>query len=590
MGMHVGHGQVQHPHGLTPSTEAPPKVTTHAPAPPSDSVSSSGGTPSSQILYFAGTPILAAPGVEGMSSADLMTLVSSALTKQRQRQLEQGVQLSPNQILMATTSNATSTTTTVTQTKKGLVTTTSTANVKTYSMQNQTLGEIATAVTTDLHDELKKLQKGKNKLLNLGGAQSLVHQVLTSGVVLSIIPALDLVEASSAKGHQAAAAATAVSFAKVISRSGPAFQQLSEQLYPDDPKMAAQVTATTKQEFNSMALHQLGATLGLPGLSTQVQTHASVTRQQNKTMKDSSFQSKEVHKLTGVAVSEVPTANKKEVQANIQKVLAQVAKGNFNTRQELLTALQQAFKAAFPNNLELSNKLAAQVEADALDSALSSTGTVYAAQFNPSQINVNTLSDSIKNSILDQFAKSQEEVHAADIAAAATAAVQEAAVKGQLKSAQNVRDIIAVQLQGSGFTGAQAKQVAKTVDLGIPIPLPLIDTSIQAVLSPEDFKNSVHEALISKLGVSPDSALGQSVVGLVGLSDKPTGMIGLINQAYKADQVKSDNYLLLKPSKQVIKYLMDFLDPAKQIVLSFSAIINGTPDHENSKRAANSMV
>lgn len=600
-----GHGHVHgHPAYVPPTTtptpQAAPKVTTHKTPPPvQDTVSTSSpsGSPTlqSQALYFSGSPILAAPGVERMSSADLMEVVGKALDKHRQRQIHDSVKLDPSNIPDVSERTDTYTKQVTTTDDKGKQQTeTVTTTVTTLQVQNNVLGRIADTLTDDIFQELKKHSKSKGQSMTLNQIQAFVQQALMSGALLSIMPALDLLQV---KGHppsfltdpNAASTANAVSFANIISRSGPFFEEIGNKVFPHNSEKAAELATAAQNAFTGLALQQLGSSLNLPGLGKQVVAQAALIQSENSVLQAPSFARTTAPKLTTI-VLQTTGLTKNEAQKLVNKVLDQVAsEGDFNTRQELLTALQNAFKRVFPNQPQLAEQLAAQTETDALEAALASTGGVYTQQFNPLKLNVSTLSDDIKNSILKEFADSQHELHAQEVADDIASAIKKAAIDGQLKSDRAVRDAIQSQLIAAGFTPGEAAQIASQVSL--PAAEPLLNPNSNGVLSPSDFKASINNALLAN-NIPPDSALGQAIINSVGVADTPksTNMIGLINEGFKADQTKSPNFLLLDPALQGIQQELNFLNPGTQIVLAWGSVMNGTPDRENYKRTSNNTV
>ncbi|MCE5317571.1 MAG: hypothetical protein LLG04_09475 [Parachlamydia sp.] len=607
---HGGHRQV-HAHQqafVQPATEttnkAAPKVAKQkGPAPVKDTIGTSGTSTSDitmqthQALYYSGAPILASPHLHGMSSADLMEVVGKALNKHRQRQIQDSVKLDPSNVPDLEQHTDTYTKEVTTTDDKGKTKTdTVTTTVTTTTVQNNVLGRIADTLTDDIFDVIKKHSRNKGQSLSMNQIQAFVQQALTSGALLSIMPALDLLQIN---GNQpsfltdtsAAGAATAVSFANLISRSGAAFETFANKILPNNSELAAELASAAKEAFTGLALQQLGTALNLPGLGKQVVAQAAVVRKENSLLQTASFTRTLVPKLSATIVQTTSLSNP-QAQKLINKVLDQVAsEGDFNTRQEILTALQNAFKKAFPDQPQLAEQLAAQVEADTLQVALSTSGGVYSLQFNPLKLDVATLSDNIKNSILKEFADSERELHAQEVADDIATQIKKAAVDGQLKSAQAVRDAIQSQLITAGYTAGEASQIASQVDLGLPPPEPLVDPNSRGVLSPSDFSASVNNALLAN-NISPDSSLGQSIISSLGVSDHPasTDMIGMINADHRTDQTRTPNYLLLEPSQQGILQELNFLDPSKQIVLAWSSVMNGTPDRENYKRTSNNTV
>lgn len=607
-----GHGRVHgHHQGYVPPVTTPAtqttaktsaKVSTKKGTPVQDTISTSSssgtsGTQQGQALYYSGAPILAAPGIEGMSSASLMEVVGKALDKHRQKQIQDSVKLDPSNIPDLGKRTDVYTKEVQTKDSKGNTQTqTVTTTVTTTVVQNNVLGRIADTLSDDIFQELRKHSRAKGHSLTLNQMQAFVQQALTSGALLSIMPALDLLQVkgnppSFLTDPNAASAATAVSFANIISQSGPAFQAFADKVFPNDPQKASELATAAQTAFTGLALQQIGSALNLPGLGKQVVAQANVVQNENTVLQAPSFARTTVPKLTTTVV-QATGLTKTEAQKLINKALEQVAsEGDFNTRQEILTALQNAFKKVFPNQPQLIEQLAAQAETDALEAALSSSGGVYALQFNPLKLNVATLSDDIKNSILKEFADSEHDLHIEEVAADIATQIKQAALNGQLKSEQAVRDAIQSQLIAAGFTAGEAAQIASNVDLGLPAPEPLVNPNSGGVLSPSDFAASINNALLAN-NIPPDSALGKALLSSLGVSDTPssTNMIGLINEGHKSEQTKGLNFLLLDPALQGIQQELNFLNPGTQIVLAWGSVMNGTPDRENYKRTSNNTV
>lgn len=604
-----GHGHVHgHQPAYVPPTTTPTtttgktKVTTHkTPQPVTDTVSPAGSTTNisagGSALYYSGSPILAAPGIEGMSSASLMEVVGKALDKHRQRQIHDSVKLDPSNVPeLGERKDVYTTEKTTTDSNGKQQTETVTTVVTTTTVQNNVLGRIADTLTDDIFQAIKKHSKMKGHSLTLNQMQAFVQQALMSGALLSIMPALDLLQVP---GHPpsflteptAAGVANAVSFANIIARSGPFFEEIGNKVFPHDSEKAANLAEAVKEAFTGIALQKLGSALSLPGLGKQVVAQAAVTRSESNILQTPSFARAIVPKLTTLVV-QTAGLSRTESQKIINKVLDQVAsEGDFNTRQEILTALQNAFKKAFPNQPQLADQLAARVEQDALEAALSSSGGTYAVQFNPLKLNVATITDDIKNSILKEFADSERALHAEEVAADIASSIKKAAINGQLQSEQAVRDAIQSELIAAGYPAGEAGHIAAVVNLGLPAPEPLLNPNSSGLLSPADFTKSVHDALLSN-HIPPHSALGQAILSSLGISDKPasTNMIGLINEGHKSEQAKGPNLLLLNPSRQAIQQELDFLDPGTQIVISWSTVMNGSANREDYKRTSNNTV
>ena len=547
------------------------------------------------------SPVLSMPK-SNLTSADMYALVNGALDKQRKQDIYSSVNLNRSDIpALQQQNNEVTTTTTTTETENNqqvTVTTTTTTDYKSLSVQNNNaLGPNVSDIGQDVYEHLRKHFHGKHIPFTLSMVQAFCQQCLMSGTLLSIMPTLKLLQSqtnpplfSTDKGHVDVASST--SFASVISKSGPEIDGFTQLLFPDDPKTAKDLANSSKSQLLSVSLQGVGQSLGLPGLHRQVDGQAKLVRDSNSALHDVAFRRGVVPGLTDTVMKQDPRLSRSEVQHRIEKALEHAAaEGDFNTRQELQSALRESFKKAFPGQTELADSLTRQAEGDALEAALSGSGNQFGLPFNAAQLNVAAISASIINVIQEQFARSDREIHAQTIADDIAHAIKKEAIDGQLTSAQSVRDAIKTQLEQNGFSAADAGKIAAQVNLGLPTPAPLAEADNDGLLSPDDFRRSVHETLISR-NISPDSPLGQSVGGLLGISDAPssTNVIGMINADYRAGQLKGDNYLNLDPSRKAIKQELDFLDPGKKLVIEWSAVMNGTPDHENHKRTSNNIV
>lgn len=602
----------------TVTTTSKKTVTTHkGPAPVHDTQASAGTTgtspDTSQALIFLGLPILASPG-KGLTSADMFALVDNALDKHRKTQVANAVKLDRSNMpdLQKNTFTVSKEVPVkdahgndVKDSQGNTVTTTVTQTYSTLSLHNSVLGTIANNLAHELFGEVEQHVHGKKAPLTMNLVQAFVHQVLTSGTILSIMPSLDLLgsdtkpQTFSINEGKVNIASTA-SFAKLISNSGPAFEAFAKLLLPNDKAAAKILADAAKSIFTGLALHEVGQALGLPGLADQVDKQAKVVRNESAVVHTVAFRRDVVPGLVTVVAKQLPQLSKTEIQNRIDQALNQVAsQGEFNTRQELLAALRDAFKKVFPGQVQLIDDLATKTEKNALDSALASTNNVYTPQFDVSKLNVQNITDSIINTILQEFAKSdqaiRDQAHADALAntinkADIKKAINHAVINGQIQNEQDVRNVITQELVNQGFSQADAEKIANQTNV-LPPALPLASSNNPGVLNPRDFKKEVNQALLAN-NISPNSPLGSTIEDLFGVSDHPksTNMIGLINSDYRASQRQSDNYLNLRPAQQGIQQELNFLDPGKKLVIEWGAVMNGTPEHEDHKRTSNNTV
>jgi hypothetical protein len=593
------------------TTTAPKgKKRIHKPG-PVDTMTSAGGTQGSgsgiqvHVAMYAGIPVLVLPNSEGMSSADMIALVAGALDKHRARQMQQSVKLNPADVPNLLTETITVQQQSTSQGNQPAPP--QNAQTTTYTIlvvENSPLGKIADTLGHDIFQSLRKHFKGRHLPMTLNQVEAFLQQVLTSGVLFSALPTLSLLQMpthppSFLTADGAVNAASAATLINLIAQSGPEFENFANTLFPDDPDLAAALGRATTAAMTHLALNDLGGTLSLPGLATQVEAQANLVRTENEVVNSPNFKNSEVPKLIDFVLGNTTGRNRPEVRVIVNRVLEEVAsKGPFNTRQELLTALTESFKRAFPGQPQLAEGLATQTEQDALEAALASSGAVYAPQFDPSKLNVTTIDDSVTTTILREFADSDQAIRARATAEAVAYAIEQGVKRGELTSEQAVRTLIKNSLINEGFEPVVADRVAAQVDLGLPESGPLQDTTDNSVLPPQAYGAAISNAVWTQLHIDPKAPLGQAVLNTLGVSDSnrpvdnphSTDMIGLINLAYRDDQNKGVNFLYLEGSDQAIAQGLAFLDPGRKLVIEWSLILRGTADKENFTRTANQNV
>jgi hypothetical protein len=439
------------------------------------------------------------------------------------------------------------------------------------------------ALTTTLSDAInERLDKKLKKRLphqTMNQVQEFLNSMVQNAQVALIVPALaELGKVGKTNFRTDVGAvdtATAVQFGiqmqnAIASGDVKAF---ANSILPQDPLAAKQLAAVMETVLVDAANVQTGSALNLPGFANQVGLQAQVVRDQQTAY------SSNLDQVTANTVNQlvlngtIPADQQVSMEASVKAALqATTSGGPYTTRTDLMAALEASFTKQFPDNATLVSLLVSTADQQSFSIATDGK-SVYLPTFNADNINIAKTQDSLKQAILQAFAKSQEEVNAA---AKAKAIVDEVLASDRLSrynSEQDVRDAIKSALQtelsAEEITSEQADAIAAGTDLGIPPDPanPLYNGSGTTVIAPWSYSGAVQTAYQDTVHIAPSSDLGEDLNQIAGVAPGLTGLSStqLLNEAYAAADSSTRSYLNLTPDEAAQVARNQLTDPAKVI-------------------------
>jgi hypothetical protein len=570
----------------------PPPITTAPSTGSQDTIATAGTKTLPPVGTSSSTPSLAVPNVENMSDAEIVALISGSLDHfRRLRSADQSnsttsLQLADVQKVKTNDPSSPSIHDSLTgdNSSSGTTIVKSTAFIRT----------LETSLSQAIYETTSERLKKSYQPMTLNLIQEFVHEVTRTGIVNILIPTLAMMQDPLKPNTfntslKTADIAVKVAHADQLNElvSSGAIKNLANQLFPTDPSSAKAFTKETQSLFLELALEQTGTALKLPGYKAQVFAQAKAVRDTQNNLADPTQVSKIVANLQSTSQEGVskPADAVKATQA-IEEALTN---GPFNTRAELQIALKQAFRNQFQELPESSTtSLALNAEKSALDAVLKNSSSQQLA-FNAAFIDVPQTEDSIKNAILKEFRESDEAIHAAATAEALTKEIFTSDLQSRYKSAEQIRTSIKEALPHyfDDLPKTRAESIVARVDLGIPQNSPLQHVGLSSgTLSPNEFKDQLHEVVTNQTNFPPFSELHHFVDRVSGLENRYDGsnMIALINESHRTERTQTPSYLNLDAQTALKEHQKQILDPAGSVVLSWASMMNGMPQPEKNQK------
>lgn len=565
-----------------------------------DSTSQASGAETPAIIGFdAGKPTLVNPS--NLTDAQMIELIGNALSKSnRQRRVTQDtnqdlttkskfettqVVVTPDQENTSSSDGSSSSTSASASANAGNTSASASASTSSSSSaQTSTTVTIAsaqayTALTSALSSALdEKLEKQLRKKLphhTFNQIQDFLNSLVQSAQISLILPALGTlgkVNGSMFRTDKGAVdTATSVQFGIEIQKAieNGDVKNLADSISTDKVS-ASQLASILETILVQAANIQVGNALQLPGFSNQVNAQAAVVRDQQTAYSKNGDQvaSNVVDRLIRDGV--ISADLKVQTQAKLAAAFKDTTGGGpYSTREDLQAALKSNVAKQFPDNADLATLVVTGADEESF--ALATDGkTVYLPTFDPDSINVDKVQESIKQGILEAFAKSDEEVNASAKAKAIVDDILARNLVSRYRSEQDLRDDIKSALRNElssvDITDDQVDQIAARVDFGIPPDPanPLYDDKNTAIIAPWVYQGTIETAYQNAVHVAPSSDLGTDLNQLAGVARGLTGISStqLLNEAHASASTETRNVLNLTPDEAAAVARNEFTDPA----------------------------
>lgn len=453
-------------------------------------------------------------------------------------------------------------------------------------------------VSNDAYDVLRRRIGAPAIRSGSSALQKYLHSPIINGQPFVLAVAVDMLPNSKNQGSvqpnkENAKFAVIVSYTKLLNGVVNDPEQSLATLKQLLPQVSEQELKNVIQAFNNSTVQfvannqtaALGETLELPGYSNQVKAQATLVRTEQQTLEDPSAISSVVKKADAPIIAET-NLSKQEADSRIRNALADVRAKAFptdpeknpplETQADLHAAIVQAVSKQFPTDSALASKVAADLENALVDQSLGSN-RVYLPPFNGSDINIAQTTDSIKNTIQKEFAKSDEAVHTSALADAVQHRIKEGVLNREFQNSLEVREAIKSSLIGQGIPETQAKQIAYGVDLvGLTKTGPLYNPNETGTLSPSDYRLALTEAAVDKFHVPPDSKIVTEFLQVSGAdpSVDNKSVVAVINKNYRDEQIRDSNTLNPTPQQQIEANQSAAYDPASALVLEIATAMH----------------
>ena len=457
---------------------------------------------------------------------------------------------------------------------------------------------LSATLSDAVNEVLEKKLKKKIPHTSFNMLQNYLNALATSAQGSIILPALASLGNIDAQGtfqpgktsfrddQKAVDTALAVQFQKLIGEAIASGQikELTQAMMPDDPAGARQLAASLEIALLDVSQAKVGEAAGLSGLGRQVILQAKVLRQENTVLSEKPNQvvDKVITKLISEGkISENQRSLYEEKAARALEAFN--AGGPYTSRQDLTAALQTHFNNQFRDNNELANAFAVGVDRAAVEIATDGQ-SLYLPTLNPADVKVDKTFDSIKKSILAEFAENLASVNAASKAQAIVDDVLSDARLGRFKSEQEIRDAIATAVKRE-FAGAElipereitaeelnalADRIAAGANFGIPPNEhdPLLNADSDLVIAPWVYDETVRTNYQNTTGISPNSLLGLDLDQAAGITtgDNGVNVISLFNQAYLAADTDTRSYLNAPPREAAEIAHINLTDPGAALI------------------------
>ena len=590
-------------------TGTTPPTTTSKPTSTKDTTSKATNVDSNgESGVSAGAPVL--PNPSTMSDADLMVLISSALSEaNKQRRISQQTkeplfiaQYVVTQIPVTSSESDTTVDAEVdaevkvgdTEVKVSAKTSSdddkkATGSTVLGETQVQTI--LANTLSDAVNERLEKRLTKRLPHLTMDAIANFLNSIITSGVQLIILPALNnLGQAGKIfrVDKTAVDTSTAVQFGKYVLELVDTDQvkSFATKALKDDPRLATQLATILETVMIQAASIQVGNASGLPGLGNQINVQAQVFRNQQTVLTDKGSDIVAAA-LKSAVLPEGVTPEQLSAKVN-QAVKDALAEGPFNNRQDLLNALSKQIKQQIPDDETTADALVAALDQESF-AAVTAGSLIYVPNFDSSTINKDTFADSIKQAILIAFAKSQEEVNNASKARARADEISDAVLAQGYKSEAALREAVRVEVKAALADQEITEEQVNQIVAGLNIPAdptdPLYDGNSTAIVPPWIYASLVRNDYQKTAQIVPESDLGQDFDLVAGIDiGHATSAIALMNEAHAAANTETRSYLNLTPQEAQIVAQQELTDPAA-VLRNLGTLMNGTlpPDYQQAR-------
>lgn len=509
-----------------------------------------------------GQPILRA-STANMTAAELFAMTFSAMDRADQQRAQSAL-TTGNEFNSISTTTTTEKKTFVNATfdedgnvkTKAYMQTTTVTNTDTSLVADSTLGEVPTDTET------------KKKFYYPPVFSDLQNVVQTPEGAVLLMPALSLVATSGRidsfdNSDRRIDAATAVAYAEYTQGlvNSDAIKDMSAQTIPDDPEAAAQLAAGTEGSLLRNSVDQVGQSIGLNGLSNQVQAQTQLVYGAIQTLSDP-LQSQTVIGGINLVDLEASTGmSQDELTAALQSALDEVSQEGPFYNMETMSAAYQA---------SLSKNVSNPDTVNALITAIQNAGLTIASQMNFSTANINLASteNAVSQAIMSNWSESIEETAASSKAADVAHEILSDDLQSRYLSAQDLQNAIISDLRYSypDMDEATARTISESIYTGNP----------SLAMSPEDFRLKFRNQYEAYLGIGPESTFGQALEHAVGISNPPeqTSYTALMNQSYEVADEKGRAFLEPGTSAGVATQQARLYEPGYQLVNQWSAFMD----------------
>ena len=590
---------------VTPKKTTSVKDTTAQAAQADSSTGSSG--------VSAGSPVL--PDPLNMSDADMIALISSALSAARKQRIISQNNKEPIYLTSYVTTvvpkstsdasgsasveaNATVDTDEDSEVEADVEVKASDDSDDSEPSATTIMGEtkVFTALASTLSDAVNdRLEKKLNKKLPhftmdaianflnalVGGAQQMI--------ILPALGALGQVGKVFRTDKVGVDTSTAVQYEKYVLELVDSGQvkSFADKALPGDPKTAAQLATILETILIQSASIQVGNVSGLPGLGVQVNLQATLFRGQQEALGTKSAD------IIAAALNQVTLpegVTPAQLSDKITKAVTDaLAEGPYTNRDDLLSAIAKQVKLQIPNDETTADAIVAALDQESF-AAVTAGSLIFFPSFDQSKINKDTFADSIKQSILIAFAKSQEEVNNASKAKAKADEIVDATLSRSYKSETAFREAVRTEIKAAladqDVTEEQVNQIVAGINIPADPTNPLYDANGAAVIPPWIYTSLVRNEYQKTTHIPPETELGQDfdLVAGIGRGTDGVSTSGLLNEAYAAANTETRSYLNLTPQEATVVAQHELTDPAA-VLKNLGNLMNGSlpPDYQQAQ-------
>lgn len=531
---------------------------------PTDSVETlNGETPvDGGVAPDPGRPILR-ESLEGMTAAQLFAMTFSAMDRADQQRAQSALTTGPQFKPVTTTSTST------------IVTHTPPVHNSDGSIKDPPKVKVNTVITTDTTlleestlGEVPNEPKAKKSFYYPPVFSDLQNIVQTPEGAVLLMPALSLLGTSGKvesfdTSDAAIDAATAVAYAEYtqgLVNSG-AVKDLAMQSIPNDPVAASQLAAGTEGSLLKNSVDQVGQSIGMNGLSNQVQAQTFLVADAIKALSDPSIQDSVIEGINMADLESITGMNQEELNSAIRGALDEVSQqGPFYN----LETMSAAFQASLSNSITNSDTVSALI------AAIQNAGINLASQtgFDVARINLSKTEYELSQAIMKNWSESIDQTAADSKAASIVHEILNEDILSRYQSAQDVQRAIVSELKYSfpEMDNATAQTISES----------LYKANSSLAMSPSAFKIRFRNQYEAYLGIGPESSFGRALEHAVGISNPPdqTSYTALMNQSYEAADEKGKAFLDPGTSAGAATQQARLYDPGYQLVNQWSAFMD----------------